>query len=206
MVHLVLLGIHNDPDSTTAEIFEQFHRFALGRSPLFVLRRCGGVEDLKAAVKEVTEAGERIEILDIIDHAGPGRQYIGEEVLFDGGDDVCAPLHGAAVAAAISEQLTETCHVRLLGCATAAGAASAEGNAFGRGRLLLFKLARELGRRRIVFGTLRPTHVLDFTASSLEPRLEAEILFSSLAAIDGPAPDKERRLSNWGLIAGQTCF
>jgi len=215
MIHLIVIGTRAIEDPTTNDVAT-----AIDAEPHVndvLVRRCNGVAELLRAIAAVRAEHGPIDILDIVDHAGPGLQHIGDDVLFSTSEDPCQPLIGADTAKTIAESLSPTAHVRLLGCATSLAVPNFEEESettrpavlpslTSRGQLLLFKLGAALGRSRTAFGTLRPTTALDFGSGGLMPRLENEILYSSLAALDYQAPTESERLSSYGIISGQNCF
>lgn len=150
-----------------------------------VMRRCDSVGALLALVRGVRAEHEEapIDVLDIVDHAAPGKQELGNGVLFEATRTPGA-VQGEDLASQLGVNLTNTGQMRLLGCSTGSSAGE-------RGQLakkLMFRLALALGERRVVLGTLRPTTAADFQTGILLPRLEETILFSSHTAPDVELP------------------
>jgi hypothetical protein len=117
---------------------------------------------------------------------------MGSSILFHSDNDPGSVMYGISIAKQITDYLTNTAHIRLLGCSTAQ-----ELNPLHcEGRLLLLKLARELGAYRTVFGTLAAVGVTDFGPRGLKQNVETERLFSSHAALDWHSPSYHARLVN----------
>ena len=150
----------------------------------FAFRTCTSPRALVACVEEAA-GREPIELLDIYYHGAPGRIALGgvdqEHVLF-ASDEGSRELVGATIARALGALLRPTAQVRILGCRGAVGT---------RGRMLLIKLAHELGASRVV---LAP--ILDIIPNHFGSRgtfTTPEYLFSSLGALDREAPSKHER-------------
>lgn len=161
----------------------------LVQTDAFHTRRCDAPLDLLEICEAVAVRHGKIGILDVYDHGNAGRMRLGNNILFASDENPHSELVGRAIASALSPFLDDTAHVRLLGCITAAPEAKA-------GRLLLIKLARALGGRRIAFGTIMPLIRGNFSRYGLRRELEELRLFSSLAAIDGDAPTPGTRAGN----------
>lgn len=130
-----------------------------------------------------------ISILDIYYHGAPGTISLGRyngatQVLFASDKSENTRLTGYELVDPLRKYLAPSAHVRLLGCNTAVGS---------RGRMLIYKLASEIGAGCVVSGTIGNLERRHFRAG----RFVCEsLLFSSLAAIDGEAPTWDRRLLN----------
>jgi hypothetical protein len=148
--------------------------------------RCDRPADLPAALEALGARGP-IARLDVFDHGAPGLQQLGDGALFASDEAPSSALVGGDLAAALAPHLADTAQLRLLGCRTAEGRA---------GRLLLLKLARALGGRRIAFGAIDRVIEADFDRDGYAPVMDPQRLFSSLAALDGEAPEAMRRLDN----------
>jgi hypothetical protein len=148
--------------------------------------RCRQPADLPDRLERIGARG-RVEQLDIFDHGAEGMQMLGGGALFASDARPETELLGLPLAGRIAPYLTETAQVRLLGCNTAEGKA---------GRLLLLKLARALGERRIVFGTIDRVIEDDFDRAGYARVMEHQRLFSSIAALDAEAPRAMRRFEN----------
>lgn len=160
--------------------------------------RCDGADNLLQALEVIVEHKGLIDILDILDHGAPGGILLGKEILFQCGQEdlnvspssngsgTLKLLHGSKVAPKLNRFLADTAQVRLLGCDTALDES---------GRQLLLWLAQLIGGNRVVMGTIDRVYEKDF-----DPRqgfaLEREILYSSMAALDGPAGDQQMRNKN----------
>jgi Domain of unknown function (DUF4347) len=120
-----------------------------------------------------TEIGScPIDVLDIYYHGGPGLMTLGRSN---------TPLDSAISISGLGELLAPTAHIRLLGCSTAVGSS---------GRMLVYKLARALGEKRVVFGTIDSVLFHHFPRGRFDCQL---LLFSSLEAINGEAPKWDQR-------------
>ncbi len=148
--------------------------------------RCRRPEELPDKLERLGARG-RIAQLDIFDHGAEGMQMLGAGALFASDAVPGSELVGLPLAARLAPYLTETAQVRLLGCNTGEGKA---------GRLLLLKLARALGERRIVFGTIDRVVEDDFDRAGYARVMEHQRLFSSVAALDAEAPGAMRRFEN----------
>jgi hypothetical protein len=161
-------------------------------SDAFVVARCDDPRDLVGVVAATAQTYGPIDMLDLFDHGGPGHIRMGSALLFASDADPASELLGRDIASCLSPFLTDTAHVRLLGCDTAllGDPAAKEGLA---SRLLLVKLARALGGHRVVFGTLTGLGRLHFGPRGFGRDREEAMLFSSLAAIDIEPPDEDVR-------------
>ena len=156
----------------------------------FFMRRCHTPSALPGIIEDVVARYGPIDVLDLYDHGGDGHQRMGDRQLFASAGDQTTPLIGEEFAVAIAPHLTATAHVRLLGCDTSSAVVPAPG------RFLLVKLARTLGERRTVFGTMNVTDPDDFYEGGLKPGREPSLLFSSSAALDIEAPTPEERTAH----------
>lgn len=157
----------------------------------FQVRRCDAPRDLVETCEAIAVHHGKISVLDIYDHGNVGRIRLGSDVLFASDDSPHTELVGRSIATSLSPFLEDTAQVRLLGCLTAGPDTTALA-----GRLLLIKLARALGGRRITFGTIITLERGDFSRYGLRRELEDLRLFSSLAAIDGAPPTIDDRAKN----------
>ncbi|HWU87406.1 MAG TPA: hypothetical protein VN253_09025 [Kofleriaceae bacterium] len=161
-------------------------------TPSFIVRRCDSPRELPIIVESVAQQHGRIDVLDLYDHAGPGRQIMGSADWVRTDGDRNSRLFGDHLVLGLRDSLSDTAQVRLLGCSVAAA-----GSGSVAGRLLLFKIASLLGGRRVVFGTIKPLRASDFDIGGLSRAVEMDLLFSSLAAIDGAPPstiDRDRHI------------
>src|SRR6185503_672975 len=156
----------------------------------FFMRRCHTPSALPGIIDDVVARYGPIDVLDLYDHGGDGHQRMGDQQLFRSDGTQTGPLIGEDIALAIAPRLTETAHVRLIGCDTSSAVLPAPG------RFLLIKLARALGGRRTVFGTMNVTDPDDFDQRGLKPGREPSLLFSSSAALDMEAPTPEERTAH----------
>ena len=160
------------------------------QTPSFIVRRCDFPRQLPIIVESVAQQHGRIDVLDLYDHASPGRQRMGAEDWVRTDDDRNSTLFGEHLVLGLRDSLSDTAQVRLLGCSTSARAAGVGSMA---GRLLLFKIASLLGGRRVVLGTIKPLLATDFDIMGLRRAIERDLLFSSLAALDGMPPTSDER-------------
>jgi hypothetical protein len=127
-----------------------------------------------------------IDVLDIHDHSFNNGMALGSEILFDVDDSFS--LVGAGVAGALRRHLSDTAHLRLLGCdviyESDYGAPPSSAQLLPR-RCLLVWLADLLGRERIVSGTNLVLNSDSFDEDGLRAGIARKGLFSSLAAIHG---------------------
>lgn len=203
MVHACVVGRHPDDSSDENEDIAQ--AIEQVKTSDVRLARAGSLVEFLAAVAQLRNRYGLLDLLDVIDHGRPGVQMIGRDVLFASDADFCSPLRGQLSACAIAGHLSPFAHVRLLGCVVATDD-DADATTPAAGRLVLYKTARALGERRTVFGTLRPTNSGDFAdVGYLLPTLENEILFSSLAALDGDPPSHKVRRPALGWLRGERC-
>lgn len=156
------------------------------RGPPPTVARCNGLDDVVQAVR-TAGARRSIERLDLLDHGAEGIQSMGDSILFESDASPASPLLGREIALQIAPYLSETAQVRLLGCNTGEGP---------RGRLLLLKLARLLGRHRTVFGMIDRVIEADFDPDGYAPVMEHQRLFSSDAALEGEAPSAMQRFEH----------
>jgi hypothetical protein len=161
------------------------------QSHAYQARRCESPRDLISIVEGVYRLHGPIDILDLVDHGGPGRIHMGDALLFASDGDPSSELLGRDIAARLAPFLTETAHVRLLGCKTSVCAPGSPH--VKRTRLLLLKLARALGGHRVAFGTLSSVRQLHFSPYGFGRDREELMLFSSLAAMDAAAPSASDR-------------
>jgi hypothetical protein len=162
----------------------------------FGVARCTTPAELVRIVQTYAHHHGLIDILDLYYHGTNGLQAMGDDVLFESDADPDSDIANVEIARALADSLTPRAFVRLLGCKTAL-----EGQLSKRsGRFLLVKLARELGERRVVFGTNSTIFNLAFDQHGFRRDQEIRYLYSSLAAIDGPCPDDTTRLANIGAI------
>jgi hypothetical protein len=197
MVHLMIVGHRPPPDGSNEAIAAAIQAKL---RPGAHLELCSTPASLVDLVRSVHRRAGLIDLLDIIDHAGPGRQLLGDDVLFESTAVATSPLVGGKTARGLDPFLAPTAHLRLLGCSTAAATPGRE----TIGRLLLYKLGRALGPHRTVFGTLRPTHAPDFKPGRLSAVREREILYSSHVAVDREtAPEVEARVFQLAVLDGE---
>jgi hypothetical protein len=157
-------------------------------SPAFRVARCDSPDDLIDIVAGDAQARGKIDILDFYDHGSIGGMLLGDDVLFHSDGNQYSQLVNEDIARSLSEFLSETAHVRLLGCSTAA----ADGPSL-EARLLLLKLSNALGAHRVAFGTIEPVVVDDFGSYGLRRDVEIAKLYSSLSAIDFEPPSPTLR-------------
>lgn len=152
--------------------------------------RCRSPRDLVTIVDEAVARIGMLDVLDLFDHGTQGVQAMGDDVLFASDYDPDSDLTNLEIARALDRSLKPFAYVRLLGCKTAleSGVRS--------GRMLLIKLARVLGRHRVVFGTNDTIYHTAFDADGFVTTQELRFLYSSLAAIDAPAPENDARMAN----------
>lgn len=174
------------------------------QTPAFQVRRCDHPFELPAIVEAVAQQYGRIGVLDLYDHAAPGQQHLGSDVWLSSDADPRSPLHGAGLVLDLRDSLSDLAQVRLLGCRTALTQDPPPGpqasGAPGSGRLLLVKAARLLGGRRVVLGTIAAIEDEHFGPLGFRRELELDLLFSSLAALDGPAPTATDRVRHLAAI------
>lgn len=184
---LQVLVIGDRPRSIepTDELMEHVARSTVQTENFRVLR-CIQPEDLSGLLSSVHQ-GKGVDVLDIFDHGRSGAQWLGSRILFDCRGDGSANYVGESIAKSLIPHLRGTAQVRLLGCGTSLGleGAPATGDA---GRLLLRQLARTLGGRRMVFGTIREVDEGTFDEGGFKRDAENDYLFSSHAALDVPPP------------------
>lgn len=168
----------------------------------FYRRKCVTPADIVTAVHSLAiERGQRIDVLDIFGHGGPGQQHLRDgTVVFGVGN---APTYngltvGKDIAQRLRRYLAMDARVRLLGCKTALEEA---------GRALLVSLQEELGQHVVVFGTNekadafpKPAHDGDLDQSEFGERGFRDIreeawLFSSTEARGGICPPQSERIA-----------
>lgn len=181
------------PDNLThgelEHIFELQTKLSRAREPgaYDEVVRADDPEGLLVAVSAVARRSV-IDVLDIADHGRPGLMRIGKHALFET-DTNRTDLTGAEVLGSLAALVAEGGCIRLLGCRTAA---------FEDGRALLRRMARATGNRSRVYGTIGRVQLVHFHAPGF---LGANnLLFSSEAAIDYPAPTDEDREHNLNLV------
>ncbi|HSR99349.1 MAG TPA: hypothetical protein VLM79_19995 [Kofleriaceae bacterium] len=157
----------------------------------FRVLRCDSPPDLLDLVASEVRARGKLDILDLYDHGNIGGMLMGDDVLFATDSDVASSLVNEDLARGLREFLSETAHVRLLGCSTSA----ANGPSL-EARLLLLKLADALGGHRMAFGTITPIQTSDFGHFGFRRDVEIVKLFSSAAALDSEPPLPEGRGRN----------
>jgi hypothetical protein len=150
----------------------------------FAFTTCSAPGDFVYKVREASDAAGDglIDRLDVYYHGSEGEMWMGEEVMF-GSDATLDTMVGSKIAEDLDGLLSDTAHVRLLGCLAGAGQ---------RGRMLLLKLAHHLGKSRVAFGPILdiiPEHFSLDTGRFTTP----EYLFSSLGALDHDPPSKHDR-------------
>ncbi|CAN5268904.1 hypothetical protein BH11MYX1_BH11MYX1_12320 [soil metagenome] len=152
--------------------------------------RCRSPRELIEVVDAAVARRGLLDILDLFDHGTPGLQAMGDAVLFASDLDPDSDLENVEIARPLGRYLKPFGYVRLLGCRTALESTTRSG------RLLLIKLARALGAHRVVFGTNDTIYQTAFDEEGFLTTQELRFLFSSLAAIDGPAPEIEARMAS----------
>lgn len=205
MTHLIVVGSDPPGVASSEEHDEIAAAVAAAKSTDVHLARASSLAELITLVGEIRNRHGLIDVLDIVDHGRAGCQMIGRDVMLASDDDYCTPLKGELTARSLAGHLHPHAHLRLLGCRTATDDDGLVATS-AAGRLMLYKTARALGARRVVFGTIRATTVNDFSdAGYLLPNLEDEILCSSLAALDGDPPAYSERRIKVGLLRGERC-
>lgn len=186
MKHLMVVGVRANArkrilgDQDFHEILARLQ--GAPKTPDFTFATCSDPGELEGIV-EATRGD--IDLLDIYYHGKKGTMFLGgtkpKHVLFASKAD-SSPLQGAEYAHALQPYLRPNAHVRLLGCVVGKRT---------EGRMLLHKLAYELGGARVAFapiGDIIPSHF------NLDGRFTTpEYLFSSLGALDREAPTKDER-------------
>jgi Domain of unknown function (DUF4347) len=140
---------------------------------------CHNRDELYKAIV-VRASTSPIDTLDVFDHGANGVIAIGDDILVDFSDPERMP--DVTLFEQIAGYLDPRAHIRLLGCNTAVGPA---------GRNLLLALSAALGAERLVFGTIE--RVLPEQFSEAGFLLSNELLYSSRAALDYPAPTAKMR-------------
>ncbi len=151
--------------------------------------RCSSPQDLVAVVDDAVTRSGLLDVLDLFDHGTAGLQAMGDGVLWASDFDPDSELANEQIARALDRYLSPFAYVRLLGCRTALD------GGMRSGRMLLIKLARALGQHRVVFGTNDSIFQSAFDEQGFRNDQEMRSLYSSLAAIDGPAPDIDTRMA-----------
>ena len=143
--------------------------------------RCETPHHFVESLRRLTRKGRRIEVLDLLDHGAPGGMMMGNKILFLVRDRKLEI--GGAIAKAAAPHLSETGHLRLLGCETALSL---------QGQHLLLHLSAALGRNRVVSGTIDRVRGKYFKVDRGFTQSEG-LLYSSLAALDFAAPNSVQR-------------
>ncbi len=151
--------------------------------------RCSSPRDLIALVDDAVSRSGLLDVLDLFDHGTAGLQAMGDSLLWASDFDPDSELANEPIARALDRYLSPFAYVRLLGCRTALD------GSMRSGRMLLIKLARALGKHRVVFGTNDSIYQNAFDEQGFRTDQEMRFLYSSLAAIDGPAPDIDSRMA-----------
>jgi hypothetical protein len=153
-------------------------------TPDFAYATCGDPQQLPTIIERV--GGRDIDLLDIYYHGSKGTLWLGggsdQHRLF-ASDATSSLLFGREYARALRPLLRAHAHVRLLGCDVGVGM---------EGRMLLLKLAYELGGSCVAFAPILdiiPGHFSTDTGRFTTPAY----LFSSLGALDREAPSKDER-------------
>lgn len=155
-------------------------RLVSPRPPAFQLLCCSSPVGLVPALRNaVLSARQKIGLLDLHGHSGPGVHYLGRQILFKHGNT------DLKIAEDIGMFLTDDARIRLLGC---------NSGAEERGRDLLRSLQRAFGKSRVVYGAIRNIWAdEDFDWNGFKSALEDKWLFSSIEANGGVAPDQFKR-------------
>jgi len=194
-VKLLVIGERTPRDA----IIEQVARKVSGSTTTHI-RRCRSPELLVDIVRSVRHSHGPIDSLDLYDHGTRGAIVMGAAALFGSDSDPTTPLTGAAIAAELAPLLSELAHLRLLGCDTAI----LEFNDPEGGRMMLLKLARLLGPRRSVFGTIVGIGAGCFDRDGFNDERVVELLCSAYTAIDFTLPTYNQRqlaLNDYWLAA-----
>lgn len=150
---------------------------------------CHTVDELiSSVVKLVRNCHHTVDLLDIVDHGGPGLMRLGKDVLFEFKD---GQLAGLEVMQALSLLVSIDGRLRLLGCNTAL-----EDN----GRGLLTRTAAVSNFSLRMYGMIDRIKQAEFRYAGFSGA--ADLLFSSEAAIDHPAPSLADRGTNLGRAYG----
>lgn len=199
--HILAIGSRSNDQEPSDFVMDQVAA-ATTPSGSFTIVRCASPAELLEKLGAARN-GELIDVLDIFDHGGAGFQWLGDAQVFRATANPRDSLQtGQATAGALRAHLSEVAHVRLLGCNTASDTVQrpgADGITAGgsEGRLLLHKLARELGGRRLVFGTIRQIDSRMFEGGAgFRREIENEHLFSSAGALDLTAPTAAERVEH----------
>jgi Domain of unknown function (DUF4347) len=192
MNHLIVIGKREGQSPDEDRDMEIVYGWARRRA-----KRCSTKKQLVELV-ELASRKRPIDLLDIYYHGSEGTMYIGgrgaQLTRLFWSDESLHRMEGWKCAERLAHHLSKTAQVRLLGCMTAADLA---------GRMLLFKLARELGEHRTVLGTISDVIPAHFNPKSGLFEYEP-LLFSSHACLDGIAPSlDDRRLAMPGEYPGQ---
>ncbi|MEZ4399029.1 MAG: DUF4347 domain-containing protein [Kofleriaceae bacterium] len=200
MTHVLVIGSRPDTEDPPDAFMDEVAAYCAA-SQLVTVVRCERLADFAATIAAVAD-GRVIDVLDIFDHGAAGTMWLGDGILFQSNADPASPLVGAAHAQAIARCLAPCAQVRLLGCDVAAQPIGAPVAAAEAGRLLLVKLARVLGRHRVVLGTIRDIGPALWTPDGLHPDAADDTFFSSLAALDGVPPSLAARVEHLGALVG----
>ena len=196
---LLVIGQRDGGDDVLDEVANR-----VANSSTTIVRRCNSPEYLIDVVGEVYEAHGKIDSLDLYDHGRPGSMHMGQPILFASDKDPKSPLTGGPIVEQIVPFLAEFAQLRLLGCDTA----SILKEELTEGRLLLLKLAKRMGLRQIVFGTVAEIEPGDFDPNGFRDDKEVELLFSSRSALDLDVPSYHDHLLNlnnsWLRVTGRS--
>ena len=180
MINLLVIGVGGHDPGPIERVAKKVGR---GTNDCYVMR-CGSPEHLPQLVARAASVLGKIDLLDIYDHCAVGRMRLGPQILFSSDDNMGSILVGADIARALLPHLTETAHVRLLGCNTAGDRDLTVEPLISdsAGRCLLLKLALELGAHRVADGTIILVNELAFHPGGFSKDLTA--LWSSSASLD----------------------
>ena len=167
---------------------QEFHEIlavlsAAPKTPDFIFAASSHPNELATSV---AQARGGVDLLDIYYHGREGTMFLGgtspDHVLF-ASDATSATLVGQRYARALLPLLAPNAHVRLLGCGV---------GTYPEGRMLLIKLAYELGGR-VAFAPIQKVLPGHFRHGRFA---QPSILFSSLGALDRHAPTPREREFN----------
>jgi Domain of unknown function (DUF4347) len=171
-VHLMVIGRrppeHAMPDDGLIEAVTEIvtKQPELPETTFFV-RRCRFPRDLVQIVRRVALEHGRIDSLDLYDHGSPGKQRMGQDILFNSEEK------NLDIATALRPLLAEHARLRLLGCDTAWGMN-------GRKMLLDVRNALDPDHRVIVYGTIALVAASEFGITGfVRKHLEEQYLVSS---------------------------
>jgi hypothetical protein len=197
-VKLLIIGQPTRRDDVLEDVASR-----VANSRTTIIRRCEAPDSLLGVVDEVRKVHGKIDSLDLYDHGLPGTMHMGNGILFESDRDPRSEPTGGAIAIQLVPLLSELAQVRLLGCDTAELRKD-----LTPGRLLLLKLAKRLGTRHIVSGTLAQIDPDDFDSEGFRAEKEVELLFSARAALDVAVPTYEDHMLNldetWLSVSGGT--